>query len=225
MRFLSTNEAVSTDAIGYEAGLRFEINFQNHQSLSLQLSGESSAEEQTHLFSVVDINGHHLLQCLQHFDAELLFLFFQQPFGVFDQSASKRLIKNCECFCLFYFHKWQPCLQLQICAHTLSASATYSAHHPHVPPMKQTNPKRRRRPTHLEMKPPLSHLRRASVVGGKSSSGRCSTSTSTDSSACTSGFSWSSSSATMSCAVRERRAHTTHTASISKSVNTKQKVF
>ncbi len=52
--------------------------------------------------------------------------------------------------------------------------------------------------THLEMKPPLSHFCRASVFSGKSSSGRCSTSTNTESSAWTSGRRRSSRADTMS---------------------------
>lgn len=52
--------------------------------------------------------------------------------------------------------------------------------------------------TYLQMKPPLSHFRLASVFSGKSSSGLCRTSTSTDSSAWTRGRSRSSSADTMS---------------------------
>lgn len=52
--------------------------------------------------------------------------------------------------------------------------------------------------THFDMNPPLSHFLRASVFSGKSSSGRCRTSTSTESSAWTSGRSRSSSADTMS---------------------------
>lgn len=51
---------------------------------------------------------------------------------------------------------------------------------------------------YLDMKPPLSHLRRASVASGKSNSGRWRTSTRTDNSAWTKGFNWSSSKATIS---------------------------
>ena len=51
---------------------------------------------------------------------------------------------------------------------------------------------------HLDMKPPLSHLRLAAVFAGKSSSGLCKTSTRTDNSACTRGFNWSSNNDTMS---------------------------
>lgn len=52
---------------------------------------------------------------------------------------------------------------------------------------------------YFDMNPPLSHFLRASVFSGKSSSGRCRTSTSTDSSAWTSGLSRSSRADTMSC--------------------------
>jgi len=51
---------------------------------------------------------------------------------------------------------------------------------------------------HLEMNPPLSHFRRPSVPCSKRYSGWCKMSTSTESSDCTSGFSWSSSNTTMS---------------------------
>lgn len=52
---------------------------------------------------------------------------------------------------------------------------------------------------YLHIKPPLSHFLRESVFSGKSSSGRCRTSTRTDSSAWTSGRRRSSSADTMSC--------------------------
>lgn len=52
--------------------------------------------------------------------------------------------------------------------------------------------------TYLHIKPPLSHFLRESVFSGKSSSGRCRTSTSTDNSAWTSGRRRSSKADTMS---------------------------
>lgn len=52
---------------------------------------------------------------------------------------------------------------------------------------------------YLQINPPLSHFLRESVFSGKSSSGRCSTSTKTDNSAWTSGRRRSSRADTMSC--------------------------
>ncbi len=57
------------------------------------------------------------------------------------------------------------------------------------------------------MNPPLSQRRLASEFAGKSSSGRCRTSTKTESSAWTRGFNWSSSKDTISWRIRKCRSH------------------
>lgn len=155
-------------------------------------------KKKKYLLAIINVNGHHLFECLKHLHTESFLFLFQKPLCVLDKSVTTKQNKIYKKFStattialLFSVRMPQLLGKFRNCIKVLCRKIMKTVWNAHKNLAYYIF-------TYLEMKPPVSHFLRASVPGGKSNSGLWSTSTRTDSSACTSGRIWSSSVATIS---------------------------